>query len=304
MRLLYLGLPLGAEALRRAGYMPVAACIWHLDAPGLRRLRARAGRAGALVLGQPNLSHPAVVAALASLRPDALLSWFWPRLIPPEVLRLPAHGAFGVHPSLLPRWRGPDPYFWAIRAGDAESGVTLHRLESVYDTGDVIAQHRVAIAPDDDAWSLARKLDRASLSLLVDAAGRLARGETLAGTPQDEAAATWAPRPDEGHLAVRWKAPSDEVLRLVRAAAPLPGAGCRLGDVDVRLLRASRASEPGPRALLPGEAFVSADGALAVRCGDGEAVRLDEVCIEFASDDGNFTERRLRGREIAQLLCR
>jgi methionyl-tRNA formyltransferase len=302
MRLLYLGLPLGAEALRRAGHTPVAACVWHLDAPGLRRLRARAGRAGALVLGRPDLGDPAVRSALASLRPDALLSWFWPRRIPAALLALPPRGAYGVHPSLLPRWRGPDPYFWALRAGDAETGVTLHRLEADYDTGAIVAQRRLPIGPDDDAWSLARKLDRPSLALLVEAAERLARGEPLAGTPQDEAAATQAPRPTDDDLAVRWDRPAAEVLRLVRAAAPTPGAGCRIGEREALLVRASASDERGPRALAPGEAFVTRDGALAVRCGDGAAVRLDEVSVEEEGEDGAVAERRLRGAAIAGLL--
>ncbi len=150
MRFAYFGLPLGALALASRGVGPVVACIGHPDAPGMARLRATLGRAGTLVLGRPDLDDAGVVPALAASRPDAILSWFWPRCVPARVLALAPRGAFGVHPSLLPRWRGPDPYFWAIRSGDLVTGVTLHRLDERYDTGAVVAQHILRIDPRDE----------------------------------------------------------------------------------------------------------------------------------------------------------
>jgi folate-dependent phosphoribosylglycinamide formyltransferase PurN len=223
--LLYVGLPLGAEVLRRAGFVPHIACFGHRML-GLRRARTELARhvlprrtsehgddlgiatERPLVLFKPDLADPSIVRTLASARPDAILSWFWPQRIPETVLALAPRGAFGVHPSLLPRHRGPDPYFHAIRAGDAESGVTLHRLDADYDTGRVVAQRRVAIADTDDAWRLARKLDRPSLALLVECAERLSRGEALEGEVQDESRATEAPQPTEENLCIDWDAPA------------------------------------------------------------------------------------------------
>jgi folate-dependent phosphoribosylglycinamide formyltransferase PurN len=164
VRFLYFGLPLGAEVLRRAGFVPHVASFGHRMS-GLRRVRARLAplvvatdRTSAplaterpLLLFKPDLNDRGIVQALASARPDAILSWFWPTQIPPAVLSLAPRGAFGVHPSLLPRHRGPDPYFHAIREGDAETGVTLHRLEAAYDTGHVVAQRRVPIDARDDS---------------------------------------------------------------------------------------------------------------------------------------------------------
>lgn len=292
MRILYLGLPLGALCLARAGHRPVAVCAGHPDAVGARRLRSRLGAAGTLILGRPNLENPDVRRTLASARPDAILSWFWPRRIPAEVLALPPGGAFGVHPSLLPRWRGPDPYFWAIRSGDAETGVTLHHLEPEYDTGAIVAQRRVAMREDDDAWRLARRLDRPSLALLVECAARLARGEHLAGAAQDEALATSAPAPHDEDLAIDWRMSAAEIARLVRAAAPDPAATAQLGERVVEVVRARVASEPPPAALAIAEAWQTARGTVAVRAEDGG---VEILAARDAEDGAPVDPRELLG---------
>jgi methionyl-tRNA formyltransferase len=291
VRILYLGLPLGALRLIGAGHLPVAACIGHPEAPGMRRVRRLLGGRGVLLLGRPDLDDPEVKRAIASAQPDVLLSWFWPKRIPEDVLALAPRGGYGVHPSLLPRWRGPDPYFWAVRTGDRVTGVTLHRLASDYDTGAILQQRRLRIRATDDSWKLARRLDRPSLELLVDCASRLARGDLPAGRPQDDAEATHAPRPSEDDLAIDWKAPADEVLRLVRAAGPLPGATALIGDHPVEIVRARRARSI-PRALIPAEACVARAGVVVKAQDDGV------LLVEVRTDDG----RTLRGREVRVLL--
>jgi len=278
MRILYLGLPLGAEVLRRAGYAADVVCVGHLDANGRRRLRQRLPQT--LLLGAPSLEDPAIALLLASARCDLILSWFWPKKIPASVLSLAP--AFGVHPSLLPRWRGPDPYFWSIRAGDTETGVTLHRLEAEYDTGRVVAQRRVSIDPDDDGWTLARKLDRPSLALLVDCARRFAAGDAMAGTEQDDALATDAPQPEEEALALDFDCPAIEIERWVRAARPEPGARAELGDALVTFLEVSVDDAPIPGGLEIGEAWIEG-GIVRIRCGEG-VLRVDRVRDE--DDDG------------------
>ena len=182
--------------------------------------------------------------------------------------------AYGTHPSLLPRWRGPDPTFWAIRAGDAATGVTLHALEAEYDTGGVVATREIAIREDDTAWSLSRRLDRPALALLREIAERVRRGERIETRPQ-RGEVTQAPFPSAQELAIDWRQPADEVLRLVRAASPEPGAGADLGGQEVEVLRARRWHGAAPVGLAPAEAWRTPEG-WAVRCGEG-AVRLEEV---------------------------
>ena len=246
--------------------------------PGARRVRRQLGRR-ALVLGQPDLRDPGLISCLERFAPDALLSWFWPKRIPAAVLRLPRLGAYGVHPSLLPRWRGPDPYFWALRAGDQETGVSLHALEDEYDTGAVVMQSRLRIAAHDDAWSLARRLDRLSLPLLVEAARQLsAEAAPLGAVPQPSAGVSAAPRPEASQLEVDWHTSATEIVCLVRAAAPYPGATAELGDQQVELLRAEPFARRLPQALEPAEA-VWVDERVVVQSGAGGVV-LERVRTE------------------------
>jgi methionyl-tRNA formyltransferase len=222
-----------------------------------------------------------------------ILSWFWPRLIPDSVLRLAPRGAFGVHPSLLPRWRGPDPYFWTLLGGDSHTGVTLHGLANEYDTGDLVAQYRIAIDPAWNAWLLAKRLDSPSLHLLMEAAQQLASGMDLGGAAQDPQWITQAPAPGEDLLALKWRAPAEELVRQVRALSPYPGVATTLGDEEVEILGASVHEARLPRALEPGDAVLSARGV--VICSGQGGVLIERVRLE----DGTM----LRGVEVAELFA-
>lgn len=291
LRVAFFGLPLGALALHRAGITPCVVALGHPDAPGARRVRRLFSRSS-LLLAKPDLAAPEVQRAIQSARPNVILSWFWPRLIPASLLALPARGAFGVHPSLLPRWRGPDPYFWALLRGDSHTGVTLHRLAEAYDTGDLIAQHRVPITPDLNAWTLAKCLDAPGLRLLMEAAQQLAAGETLSGYPQDPSACTDAPAPDEDQLVLHWHDTARDIVNQVRALAPHPGAGATLGTEAVEVLAASIYDAAVPRVLEAGDAVLSARGVV-IRAGEG-AVLLERIRTE----DGDL----LCGNQVAQLF--
>ncbi|MDB4986165.1 MAG: Methionyl-tRNA formyltransferase [Myxococcaceae bacterium] len=291
LRIAYFGLPLGALALAHRGVVPSVIVLGHTDAIGARRVR-RLGR-HALLLGKPELDDPAVVEAIASARPDAILSWFYPKQIPAAVLALAPRGAFGAHPSLLPRWRGPDPYFWALYAGDRETGVSLHRLEAAYDTGPVIEQARLTILPGETAWRLAKRLDRPALSLITRCALRLAAGDALAGIAQDDAQASAAPLPDEACLSIAWQRPAVEIVRLVRAASPYPGASADLGEETVEVLAAELYAEALPRALEPKDAVWTPAG-LVVCAGNGGV-----LITRVRNEDGDL----LQGHELESLFA-
>jgi methionyl-tRNA formyltransferase len=222
---------------------------------------------------------PALRARVEALAPDLLVSWFWTTRLPMELVRAARLGGIGVHPSLLPRHRGPDPTYWAIASGDAETGVTVHRIEAEYDTGDLLDQERLPIDPAWSAWRLARALDRPSLRLLRRTVLRLARGEDVPAIPQDPALATQAPAPSDEDCAIRWSWPTERVLRHVRALAPAPGAWTEIDGTLVVVLRAAPA-ERFPAALAPGEA-IAQGGVAVVRTGD-TAVGLLEGEIDGA----------------------
>jgi methionyl-tRNA formyltransferase len=221
------------------------------------------------------------------------VSWFWTKRLPQKVLKVAP--AIGVHPSLLPRHRGPDPYFWAIREGDEVTGVTAHVLDETYDTGPILGSRTLRIEPSWNAWTLARKLDRPSLALLRETVRAYAEKCPPPLVSQDGSLATEAPEPDDDTIAIRWQDPAEVVVRLVRAASPWPGAFTEIGGEMVALTKVAIAADL-PRALAPGEAWVRPDGTAVVRAKD-EGVALLEGRI-----DSEAGERFLDRRALGELL--
>lgn len=263
MRIAFVGLPLAALLLLEDGHTIVWAGICRAGAIGTRRLR---GRLGDRVVVQPDLA--ASVAAIRRAEPELLVSWFWTKKIPRQVRAVAPLGGIGVHPSLLPRHRGPDPTFWAIDSGDRETGVTAHVLEDDYDTGAIFGQRKLVIDPSWSAWTLAKKLDRPSLALLRATVNAHASGQPPEPRAQDERHATEAPSPDEALLEIRWSEPAESIARRVRAASPWPGAYTEIAGQVVTLTRV-RETNDVPRALDVGEACVRVDGTAVVRASDG-----------------------------------
>jgi methionyl-tRNA formyltransferase len=288
MRIAFFGLPLAALLLTRDGHDVVYAALCRPEAIGVRRLRRTIG--APRVDMRPDAKSAATFGRVRDARPDIVVSWFWTTKLPLRVVELARLGGFGVHPSLLPRHRGPDPYFWAIDTGDVVTGVTAHRLAAEYDTGAVLGSRTIAIEPEWNAWTLAKKLDRPSLALLRETARAFAEGRPPRAEAQDEARATAAPEPDDEMLEIRWAWPTASVLRRVRAAAPWPGAYTEIGDSTIAIVRA-RAAERFPRALAPGEAVVQ-EGLAVVRTADG-AIELLEGREDDAALDASELARRV-----------
>jgi methionyl-tRNA formyltransferase len=263
VRVAFFGLPLAAWLLHRDGHDIVYAALSRTDTVGRRRVQ----RVLPHVALRPDVTSGAVREAVARARPDLVVSWFWTTKLPMDIVALAPLGGFGVHPSLLPRHRGPDPYFRAIDAGDRVTGVTAHRIAAEYDVGAILAQRSLAIDPSWNAWTLARKLDRPSLALLREVAQAFARGEPPPEVAQDEAKATLAPAPADEELELDWTWTAEQLARRVRAASPAPGAWAFFGDEVITITDAVPASSV-PRVLVPGEACV-VDGVAVVRTRDG-----------------------------------
>lgn len=266
LRIAYLGLPVGALLLLGDGHEVVVATCAPRGAPGSRRLERRLGSP---LLGPQTLAAD-VRGAMESGRAELLVSYFWPRLIPMSLLEAVPLGGIGVHPSLLPRHRGPDPTAWAIDAGDAETGVSVHRLSAEFDTGVVLAQRATPIRPEENAWQLSRRLDRLALPALREVVGRVARGEPLLEQLQDERLATAAPIMDEALCSADFTMDPRAFARRVRALTPSPGVWMRVGDTDVCLVRV-RVGDDAPRVmgeLAPGSAVFSR-GRVWLRTGAG-----------------------------------
>jgi methionyl-tRNA formyltransferase len=192
-------------------------------------------------------------------------------ILPPPILELAPRGAINIHASLLPRWRGAAPIQRALLAGDRETGITIMQMDAGLDTGPMLAQHALAIAPDDDAGSLHDKLAVLGAEAIVRALAELEAGRARP-QPQPADGATYAHKISAQEAEIDWAQPSAEIERRLRALRPSPGARTRLRGESVKLWRASRASEPGE----PGVVLAADDAGVLVACGEG-SLRVSEL---------------------------
>jgi methionyl-tRNA formyltransferase len=178
------------------------------------------------------------LALIEESRPDAIVVVAYGQLLPPEVLDVPPLGTLNLHLSLLPRWRGAAPVQRAILEGDDVTGVSVMLLDEGLDTGPVLASLEEPIRSDDDAGSLGDRLARLGSPLLVEQLRALQAG-TADPVAQDDAAATFAPKPRPEERTIDWTDPADRIVRRVRAFAPTPGARTTFRNAPLKVLRAA-----------------------------------------------------------------
>ncbi|AUW94473.1 methionyl-tRNA formyltransferase [Sulfobacillus thermotolerans] len=173
------------------------------------------------------IDKPAVLKefrqAWEDFAPDLIITAAYGKILRPWLLELPRRGAFNLHASILPRWRGPNPIAWAIRAGDRVTGVTLMAMDEGVDTGPVVGMSEVTIGDNATTGSLTQELAKAAGELLVQSLGQL-MDNTAVRTPQPEAGITYAPKFDPHDARIDWTRPAIEIHRLVRSMTPDPGA--------------------------------------------------------------------------------
>jgi len=186
--------------------------------------------------------------ALAGYRLDLLVVYGFNWRLPPAVLETPRFGVLNMHTSLLPRCRGPAPVLWAIRNGDAETGLTIHRMDERFDTGPILAQ-RGGIPLDEDITPdlLRSRLRPVITELLTTALDRVA--QEVPGTPQDDAAASKAGFIEPGFSTVDWSRPAREVHNQVRMFAFMGrdhAPVAQVGDSHLKVFRTRLAPAEGP----------------------------------------------------------
>jgi methionyl-tRNA formyltransferase len=175
-----------------------------------------------LDVDQPErIRDAAVVQRLRSVAPDLMVVVAYGQIIPAAILEIPRRGVLNVHASLLPRWRGASPVAHAILAGDAETGVTIMKMDEQLDHGPVLASRALPIRRGEDAPALTERLASAGAELLVETIARL---DELQAVEQDHSKATLAPRLTRQDGTLEWEMGADEIDRRVRALQPWPGA--------------------------------------------------------------------------------
>ena len=216
---------------------------------------------------------------LRALEPDVSVVVAYGHILPKDVIDLPEQGTLNIHASLLPRWRGAAPIQAAIRAGDAETGVTIMRMVPALDAGPILLQVPTPILDDETFGELRLRLSELGALAIVEALA-LISVEKATETIQDDTRATLAPKVEREHARVSWAGDAIDVSRTVRAYDPQPGAFTTLRGDEVKLFGA-RVENESPRAmsgahLLPGVVADIDRTAMLVGCGSG-AVRISHV---------------------------
>jgi methionyl-tRNA formyltransferase len=201
-------------------------------------------REGLPVLQPIKMKDPDFLAALTGWKPDVIAVAAFGRILPPAVLTLPIKGCINVHGSLLPKYRGAAPIQWAIINGETETGITTMLMDEGMDTGPILLQEKIPIAPDDTAGSLSPRLAELGGRLLVETIARLKAG-TLVPRPQDNTLATMAPLLKKEDGLIDWTLPAVAIVNRIRGLTPWPGAYTFLGPDRWVLCRAVALNQPG-----------------------------------------------------------
>jgi methionyl-tRNA formyltransferase len=288
MRLIFMGTPAFAvptlEALLGAGH-DVALVLSQPDKPAGRGRQlapppvAALARERRLPLLQPRgLRNPEIQQRLAEVAPEAIVVAAYARLLPTAVLQLAPLGCLNVHPSLLPRHRGPAPIQGALLAGDAVTGTSIILLEERMDAGPILAQEPLPIAPEDDAETLEPRLAAQGARLLVETLPRWA-ARAIEPRVQDEASATYTRLITKEDGRLDWAQPAEALWRRVRAFVGWPGAYTTWRGQPLKVLRAAPEAQR-PAALMPGTVYLVREGrpsaGIAVAAGVG-GLRLDSI---------------------------
>jgi methionyl-tRNA formyltransferase len=271
----------GDRCLRvlRAGGVEVPLVVTHRDHPGetlwVRRVADTAEELGLPWIHGDDVADPALARAVADAAPDLIFSFYFRAMLPESLLALAPRGAFNMHGSLLPKFRGRAPTNWAVLHGAAETGATLHEMVAKPDAGAIVDQQAVPILPWDDARQVFDKVTVAAEQVLWRSLPALLAG-TAPRRVNDLAAGSYfgGRKPEDGRI--DWSRPAAAVDRLIRAVAPpYPGAFVEHGGRRLVIARARPWPEAGTVAAPPGPRVIG--GQPAAVCGDGGVLRLIEV---------------------------
>jgi methionyl-tRNA formyltransferase len=265
----------------------------HTDHPGeklwFQRVADTAAELGLPWIYADDPQSPELAAAVAAARPDVIFSFYYRAMIPTAVLALAPQGAFNMHGSLLPRFRGRAPTNWAVLMGATETGATLHEMVAKADAGAIIDQSAVPILPDDTAEQVFDKVTVAAEQVLWRCLPQLMAGTAPRLTNDISQGSYFAGRkPEDGRI--DWQQAAAQVYNLVRAVAPpYPGAFTDVAGQRLVVARARRASVTSPDVaanlagkrqdltpgLTPGLHILGND--IHGLCGDGQAIHIQQL---------------------------
>ncbi|MBU5411481.1 MULTISPECIES: bifunctional UDP-4-amino-4-deoxy-L-arabinose formyltransferase/UDP-glucuronic acid oxidase ArnA [Serratia] len=301
----------GLKALTEAGY-DVQAVFTHTDDPGENNFFSSVARLGAEldlpVYAPEDVNHPLWVDRIRELQPDVIFSFYYRHMLSDEILSLAPLGGFNLHGSLLPRYRGRAPVNWALVNGETETGATLHKMVKRPDAGDIVGQQKVAIADNDTALTLHKKVLEAAQAVLKEQLPKLKNGAATF-TKQDESQASYFGRRTAADGEILWHKSAKEINNLVRAVTePYPGAFSYLGQRKLivwrsRVLDTQHDKQPGTVLSTAPLVIACGEGALEIVAGQNES-GLYVQGSRLAQEMGIVTDVRLAAKPNAVMKRR
>jgi len=257
---------------------------------------------GTLPILQPTrIKDRQSIDEIRALAPDVIVVMAYGQILPGEVLAIPHLACLNLHASLLPRWRGAAPIQAAIAAGDHETGITVIYMDEGLDTGDILLQRKIEIAPNETAGSLHDRLAQIAPTALLESLPLLSSG-SASRTPQDNTLATNAPKLNREAGRIDWGQPAEAIERKIRAYNPWPGAFTTIAAKlkqprNLKIFSAVIVDHTGS----PGEIAYAAERGLVIAAGS-HALSLQEVQLE-GKRRMSATEF-VRGFDVASAFCR
>ena len=261
------------EAILKMG-APIAALFTHRDDPHEEIWWSSCAELAARHRIPVHIDESVETAAakIGALRPSIIYSFSYRHLIPENVLAMAPLGAFNLHPSLLPAYRGRAPVNWVLVNGERETGVTLHRMVARADAGDIVGQRAVAIDDSDNALTLYRKLVPLGVELVEELHPKIVAGNPPRRKMDISKGSYFGRRkPEDGRIDWRW--PARRIFNLVRAVThPYPGAFCFVGGQKLMVWEAKIGAEDGTLGAVGQVVREAVDGALEVAAGGGSVI--------------------------------
>ncbi len=240
------------------------------------------------VIKPENANTVTVIEQVSRCNPGYIFSFYYRQMLGPQLLDIPTKGAFNLHGSLLPKYRGRVPVNWAIINGENETGVSLHRMELKPDAGNLLAQAPVSILKNDTAYDVFQKLKCASESLLIEVVPEMLAGRIFE-IPLNLGEGSYysGRKPEDGKI--DWSMPANDIHNLIRAVAPpFPGAFFHIDSHRVEILGSYTRDE---QARFGEPCIYFEGGSFQADCSDGRRFMITHLVIDGSTADMSLFEQ-------------
>ena len=214
-----------------------------------------------------NVNTPKFVDYVSSLNIDLIVVYFFSQILKTAILQTPRLGVLNCHPSLLPRYGGPDPAFWMLKNGETIAGVTVHVMTEKIDAGDIVSQQELIVGEDENAGQLTQRQHRAAAALLIDAVNAMAQG-TLTRKPQNVAERSYFGKRKASDVVLDWNGSAKQIANLLRALQPYEPLTAHLNGNTLKIYEV-QPLEGGAPGRVPGQILAKEPGKLFVQTGNG-----------------------------------